>query len=116
MGFPRQEYWTGLPFPSPGDLPDPEVEPTSLMSPAMAGKLFTTTARKQYTQKLRKVQAERLKPSLNPPIQKVRRIRLLFSNYQESPKAARGEVLTRPLPSQHLSDEDKPCKDFKNTI
>ena len=30
MGFPRQEYWRGLPFPSPGDLPDPEMEPGSL--------------------------------------------------------------------------------------
>ena len=32
MGFPRQEYWNGLPFPSPGDLPDPGIEPRS---PAM---------------------------------------------------------------------------------
>ena len=30
MGFPRQEYWSGLPFPSPGDLPDPGIKPTSL--------------------------------------------------------------------------------------
>ena len=29
MGFPRQEYWSGLPFPSPGDLPYPEIEPGS---------------------------------------------------------------------------------------
>ena len=29
VGFPRQEYWSGLPFPSPGDLPDPEIEPWS---------------------------------------------------------------------------------------
>ena len=29
MGFPRQEYWSGLPFPSPGDLPDPEIKPRS---------------------------------------------------------------------------------------
>ena len=29
MGFPRQEYWSGLPFPPPGDLPDPELEPSS---------------------------------------------------------------------------------------
>jgi len=29
MGFPRQEYWSGLPFPSPGDLPDPGIKPTS---------------------------------------------------------------------------------------
>ena len=38
MGFPRQEYWSGLPFPSPGDLPDPGIEPTS---PALAGGFFT---------------------------------------------------------------------------
>ena len=30
LGFPRQEYWSGLPFPSPGDLPDPGIEPGSL--------------------------------------------------------------------------------------
>ena len=34
MGFPRQEYWSGLPFPSPGDFPDPGIEPGSLESPA----------------------------------------------------------------------------------
>ena len=34
MGFLRQEYWSGLPFPSPGDLPVPEIEP---VSPALAG-------------------------------------------------------------------------------
>ena len=33
MGFSRQEYWSGLPFPSPGDLPNPGIEPASLMSP-----------------------------------------------------------------------------------
>ena len=38
MGFPRQEYWCGLPFPSPGDLPEPGIEPAS---PALAGKFFT---------------------------------------------------------------------------
>ena len=42
MGFPRQEYWSMLPFPSPGDLPDPGIEPTSLESPALAGRFFTT--------------------------------------------------------------------------
>ena len=39
MGFPRQEYWSVLPFSFPGDLPDPEKEPTS---PAVAGGFFTT--------------------------------------------------------------------------
>ena len=39
MGCPRQNYWSGLPFPSLGDLPDPGIEPTS---PALAGGFFTT--------------------------------------------------------------------------
>ena len=39
MELPRQEYWSGLAFPSPGDLPDPGTEPTS---PALAGTFFTT--------------------------------------------------------------------------
>ena len=39
MAFPRQEYWSGLPFSSPGDLPDPGIEPAS---PALVGGLFTT--------------------------------------------------------------------------
>ena len=40
MGFSRQEHWSGLPCPSPGDLPNPEIEPASLMSPALqAGSL-----------------------------------------------------------------------------
>ena len=42
MGFPRQEHWSGLPFPPPGDLPDPGIEPLSLMSPALAGRFFST--------------------------------------------------------------------------
>ena len=44
MGFPRQEYWRGLSFPSPGDLFDPGIESASLMSPALAGGFFTTAA------------------------------------------------------------------------
>ena len=44
MGFSRQEYWSGLPFPPSGDLPDPGIEPTSLMSPPLAGGFFTTNA------------------------------------------------------------------------
>ena len=43
MGFSGQEYWSGLPCPSPGDLPDPGIEPVSLKSPALAGVFFTTS-------------------------------------------------------------------------
>ena len=39
-GFSRQEYWSGLPFPSPGDLPNPGIEPTSPLPPALAGRIF----------------------------------------------------------------------------
>ena len=44
MGFPRQQYWNGLLFPTPGDLPDPGTEPASLVSPALAGGFFTASA------------------------------------------------------------------------
>ena len=44
MEFSRQEYWSRLPFPSPGDLPDPGAKPVSLKSPAQTGGLFTTSA------------------------------------------------------------------------
>ena len=40
MGFSGQEIWSGLTFPSPGDLPDPGIEPTSPVSPALAGGLY----------------------------------------------------------------------------
>ena len=43
MGLSRQEHWSGLPFPPPGDLPNSRMEPTSLMSPALAGGFFTTS-------------------------------------------------------------------------
>ena len=45
IGFSSQEYWNGLPYPSPGDLPDPGIEPTS---PALAGGFFTTSATWDY--------------------------------------------------------------------
>ena len=44
MEFSRQEYWSGLPIPSPGDLPDPGIKPTS---PALAGRFFTIWARRE---------------------------------------------------------------------
>ena len=44
VGLSRQEYWSQLPFPSPGDLPDLEIEPTSLKSSALADRFFTTSA------------------------------------------------------------------------
>ena len=42
MEFSKQEYWSGLPFPPPGDLPNPGIKPVSLASAALAGRFFTT--------------------------------------------------------------------------
>ena len=47
MGFFRQEYWSGLPFPSPGGLPVPRTDPESLAFPALAGRFFTTVLLKK---------------------------------------------------------------------
>ena len=44
MGFSRQEYWSGLPCPPPGDLPDPGTDPVSLKSSALTGRFFTASA------------------------------------------------------------------------
>ena len=46
MGFPRQEYWSGLLFPSLGDLPDPGIKP---VYPALTGRFFTTEPPGQHT-------------------------------------------------------------------
>ena len=55
MGFSRQEYWSGLPFSPPGDLPGPGIEPVSPTSPTLAGGFFSSSAtwvpgRKKHTE------------------------------------------------------------------
>ena len=52
MGFSKQEYWSGLPCPPPGDLPNSGIEPTSLVSPALAGGFFTTEPPEKPTLRL----------------------------------------------------------------
>ena len=42
MKFSRQEYWSGLPFPSPGELPNPGIKPMSPVSPTLVGRFFAT--------------------------------------------------------------------------
>ena len=44
LGFSRQEYWSALPCPPPGDFPDSGIKPVSLRSPTLAGRIFTTSA------------------------------------------------------------------------
>jgi len=41
MGFSKQEHWNGLLFPPPGNLPNSEIKPASIVSPALAGRFFT---------------------------------------------------------------------------
>ena len=47
MRFPRQEYWSGLPCPTRGDLPNPGIEPTSPEAPVLAGRFLTTEPSKE---------------------------------------------------------------------
>ena len=47
MGFSRQEFWSGLTSPPPGDFPDPGIEPVSLTSPALAAGFFTTSTTRE---------------------------------------------------------------------
>ena len=73
MEFSRQEYWSGLPFPPPGDLPDPGIEPTSLASPALADGLFTTSATweahaKGASHNIAPVTPETVPPSVSPSV------------------------------------------------
>ena len=56
MGFSRQNYWSRVLYPPPGDLPDPGIDPMSLKSPALAGGFLTTSA----TWKVRKMVNTRL--------------------------------------------------------
>ena len=52
MGFTRQEYWNGLPYPTLGDLSDLEMEAMSLTSPALTGGFFTTSTIKNINEGL----------------------------------------------------------------
>ena len=59
MGIPRQKYWSGLPFPSPEDLPNPRIEPMFL---ALAGRFFTTESPEKHLLQLGLVNSELLSP------------------------------------------------------
>ena len=64
MGFSKQEYWSGLPLPSPGDLPDSGTEPTPLKSPALADRLFSTSATWESSETLPHGCPQALRPAL----------------------------------------------------
>ena len=66
MGFSRQEYWSGLPFPTSGDLPHPRIEPASLASPPLAGGFFSLVP--QGKPKLGKIRSDQSCPTLCNPV------------------------------------------------
>ena len=73
MGFSRREYWSVLPCTPPGDLPNPGIEPMSLMSPALAGGLFTSSATweahaKGASHSIAPVTPEIVPPSVSPSV------------------------------------------------
>ena len=90
MGFPRQEYWSELPCPPPGDLPKPGIELTSLGSPALAGRFLTTVPLgKPQDQIEGATKHDETQRTLFPP--------------QRSDGARRGVVLSKPGESCHVS-------------
>ena len=78
MGFSRQEFWSGLPFPSPGDLPHPGIEPASLASPALAGRFFTTSATWE------EAETTTLLPEGRDPTETVKFLRMPFFSFSSS--------------------------------
>ena len=58
IGFSKQKYWSGLPCPPPGDLPDPEIKPESLISPEFASGFFTTKYLLQCSSNIWKITTE----------------------------------------------------------
>ena len=88
MEFSRQEYWSGVPFPSPGDLPNSGIKPTSPAIPALAGGIFTTV----LSEKLFKIWAKHIPwihlfNSINVP---VRWVVLLSSHFKDEESEAQG--------------------------
>ena len=83
-GIFQQEYWSGLSFPTPGDLPNPETEPESLVSPALAGEFLTIAPpRKPHRQAIPTIFQLREKHTINHVPNTVK-ASLGFSNSNEA--------------------------------
>ena len=67
VGFSRQEYWSGFPCPSPGDLPNAGIKPTSLMSLALAGGSFTTSLIAKKSEEYKRIYSDLSLPCGCPP-------------------------------------------------
>ena len=101
VGFPRQEYWSGLPFPSPGDLPDQGIEPTSLLSPELAGRFFSTSTTWEVRRDIQFSSVQSLGPIqlFATPWITARQASLSITNSWSLPKLMSIESV---MPSSHL--------------
>ena len=79
MGFSRQEYWSGLPRPPPGDLPKPEIEPVSLTSPALAAAYCRSVSPHSWCGHLKGREGSRIGQL---------KVRMWYRNYRTSPQGA----------------------------
>ena len=86
MGFPRHEYWSGLPFPPPGDLPDPGVK---LTTPALAGRFFITESESRSvvsnSLRLHGLYSPRNSPGQNPGVGSHSLLQGIFPNEGSNP-------------------------------
>ena len=102
MGFSRQEYWSGLPWPPPGDLPDPKIEPVSLMPPALAGEFFTTSATLSPFKGILAVYAQNISPLLFrtcPEQTKLSLLKTIINSRMDIDPVYIPQILSRSLPA-----------------
>ena len=91
--FSRQEYWSGLPYSPPGDLPDPGIESMSLSSPVLASRFFTTSATCGY-----------LNAQITTTLLLAGVCRVILSHFQSSPHWKASYVITQTSAEQKFVD------------
>ena len=123
MEFPRQEYWSGLPCPSPRDLPSPGVEPMSLMSPALAGRFFTLESQGLGENGRKAIPSVRKNPGQDPSttgrsyVQR-RVVHTVWPAHKEGPGACEGSHAgpTAPASQPQPTGTDAAVIHIKNTL
>ena len=108
MEFPRQKYWSGLPFPSPGDLPDPGIE---LTSPALTGGFLTTELPGNRVQAWRALKSEKYSPQVFIGQTLLTMKKMVFRN---SPSGKCRDLLPQTSCSFYLSISD--CRETIATL
>ena len=110
LGFSRQEYWSGLPCPSPGSLPESGIEPVPLMSPALAGRFFTTSATWEASQTLGgpQVAMALVSPEFPPKLGTSGMMLASLCSQTQSPKDCKSKIMALPgrLRTNHQGKED----------